>query len=83
MSLFRRVSNLFARAHVEQEIDAELRSHIEMRTADNMAAGMPPEEAQRDAMIRFGKSQCDEGKGDSDGRRAFSEQYLGRRGVFV
>jgi hypothetical protein len=54
MSLFRRVSNLFSRAHVEQEIDAELRSHIEMRTADNIAAGMLPEEARRDAMIRFG-----------------------------
>jgi predicted permease len=56
MSLFRRVSNLFSRAQVEQEIEAELQSHIEMRSADNMAAGMSPLEARRDAMIRFGNS---------------------------
>lgn len=54
MSLFRRVANLFFRPQVEQEIDAELRSHIEMRTADNIAAGMPPEQARRDALLRFG-----------------------------
>jgi predicted permease len=54
MSLFHRLSNLFFRARMEQEIDAELRSHIEMRTADNIAAGMPPAEARRDAVLRFG-----------------------------
>jgi hypothetical protein len=53
MSLFRRISNLFFRSQVEKEIDAELRSHIEMRTADNIAAGMPQEEARRDAILRF------------------------------
>jgi predicted permease len=54
MSFYRRVANLFSRSKVEQEIDAELRSHIEMRIDDNIAAGIPPEEARRDAMIRFG-----------------------------
>src|SRR5581483_10156210 len=38
----------------QQDIDAELRAHIEMRAADNAAAGMSPEEAHRDAMVRFG-----------------------------
>ena len=54
MSLFRRLSNLLSRSKVDPEIDAELRSHVEMRTADNIAAGMPPGEARRDAMLRFG-----------------------------
>ncbi len=54
MSLMRRVSNLFSRANVDREIDAELRSHIEMRVEDNLAAGMTPEEARRDALVRFG-----------------------------
>jgi len=36
------------------EIDAELRSHIEMRTEDNIAAGMSQKEARREACIRFG-----------------------------
>ena len=54
MSLFRRISNLFSRSRVDRKIDAELRSHIEMRVADNVAAGMTPREARRDAMLRFG-----------------------------
>jgi putative ABC transport system permease protein len=54
MSLFRRISNLFSRSSVNREIDAELRSHIEMRVEDNLAIGMPPAEARRDAMLRFG-----------------------------
>jgi hypothetical protein len=56
MSLFRRISNLFSRSEVEQEIEDELRSHIEMRIEDNMAGGMPPEEARRDALLRFGNA---------------------------
>jgi predicted permease len=54
MPLLRRISNLFSRSKVRQEIDAELESHIAMRVEDNIASGMPPEEAQRDALLRFG-----------------------------
>jgi hypothetical protein len=31
MSIFRRVSNLFSRSRLDQDIDAELRAHIEMQ----------------------------------------------------
>jgi macrolide transport system ATP-binding/permease protein len=54
MPLLRRVLNLFSRSRVDREIDAELKSHIEMRTEDNIAAGMRPEDARRDALLRFG-----------------------------
>ena len=54
MSLFRRIANLFSRSKVNGEIDDELRSHIEMRTADNVARGMSPSHARRDALVRFG-----------------------------
>lgn len=54
MSLVRRISNLFSRSRVDREIDAELRSHIEMRIEDNHAAGMSDEDARRDALLRFG-----------------------------
>jgi hypothetical protein len=50
----RRILNLFSRAKLGEEIDAELRSHIEMRIEDNLAAGMSPGEARRDALRRFG-----------------------------
>jgi predicted permease len=54
MASMRRFANLFRRARLDEEIDAELMSHIEMRTADNIAAGMSAEEGRRDAVLRFG-----------------------------
>jgi hypothetical protein len=54
MSILRRILNLFSRTKLGQEIDAELRSHIEMRIEDNLAAGMSSGEARRDALHRFG-----------------------------
>ena len=54
MSIFRRVSNLFRRSRVDSEIDAEIKSHLAMRTEDNIASGMPPDQARRDALLRFG-----------------------------
>ena len=54
MSVFRRLVNTFSRSKLHQEIDAEIQAHVEMRIADNLAAGMSPEEARRDALIRFG-----------------------------
>ena len=54
MSLTRRIANLLRRTRVDREIDAELRSHLEMRVEDNLAAGMPVAEAHRDALLKFG-----------------------------
>ena len=56
MALLRRIRNLFFRAKIDREIDAELQSHIAMRTEDNIAAGMTPQQARREALIRFGSS---------------------------
>jgi predicted permease len=54
MSLLSRVANLFSRSRVDREIDAEIQSHIDLRIEDNLAAGMSPAEARRDALLRFG-----------------------------
>jgi len=54
MSVFRRIKNKVTRSQHQQEINDELQSHIEMRIADAVAGGMSPEEARRDALIRFG-----------------------------
>jgi putative ABC transport system permease protein len=54
MGIGRRLKNLVRRERVNREIEAELRAHIEMRTEENIAAGMPPEQARRDALVRFG-----------------------------
>jgi predicted permease len=54
VSLFSRIANLFRRAHVDREIDAELASHLAMRTEENVAAGMDPKQARRSALVSFG-----------------------------
>jgi len=57
---------------VKQEIDEELRFHIEQRTTANIEAGMPLEDAAREARKRFGnlqsvREECRERRGASFG----------------
>ena len=54
MGLARRIGNLFRRSRIEDEINAELESHIALRVEENIARGMTPEAARRDALVRFG-----------------------------
>ena len=54
MAIFRRLANLFRRSQVDREIDDELQAHIALRIDHNLAAGMSPAEARRDALLRFG-----------------------------
>lgn len=54
MALPRRIANILFRSRVEREIEAEIEAHIALRVEDNMAAGMTPQEARRDARLRFG-----------------------------
>lgn len=54
MGWTQRIGNLFQRERVDAEIDAELRSHIDMAVEDAVRAGMGEEEARRAARLRFG-----------------------------
>ena len=54
MAWTQRLLNVFRRTRVDDEIDDELRFHLDRRTHDNIAAGMPPDEARRDALRRLG-----------------------------
>lgn len=49
-----RIRRLIRRDAVERELDAELSFHLEMETQKNLREGMSPEEARRQAAIRFG-----------------------------
>jgi putative ABC transport system permease protein len=49
-----RLLGLLKGKRLDHDLDEELRSHVEMRAHDNVAAGMPPEEARYDAQRRFG-----------------------------
>jgi predicted permease len=46
--------NLFTRAEVERELDAELRSYIDELTAEKMKSGMDAADARRAALIEVG-----------------------------
>ena len=50
----RRLINVFRRARLERELDAELRVHLALETERNLRAGLPPAEARRLAYARLG-----------------------------
>ena len=85
MAAFRRFRNLFRRSTVDHEIDAELQAHIAMRIEANVAAGMPDEEARRDALLRFGnRTATKERVAASDATLSFADlgrdiRYAGRQ----
>jgi predicted permease len=54
MGRLRRIGNLFRRTRVVREIDAELQAHLAMRIDESVARGATPEDAHRDALLRFG-----------------------------
>jgi putative ABC transport system permease protein len=48
------IQRLFRNRDLDQQLDAELRFHVEQHTADHVAAGMSPREARRRALIDLG-----------------------------
>jgi predicted permease len=65
-TLLRRLTGLFSRDRSASEITAELESHLELHIADNLRAGMTPQEARRAALVKLG--------GVSAAREAYSDQ---------
>ncbi|MBI5383192.1 MAG: ABC transporter permease [Verrucomicrobia bacterium] len=69
---------------MKQEIDEELRFHVEQRTAENIANGMPRDEATREARRRFGnvqsvREECRETRGASFGETTLQDIRFGLR----
>jgi predicted permease len=56
VSVIARLRAMLRRDRLDRDIDDELRSHVEMRAADNLAAGMTPEQARHEAQKRFGNT---------------------------
>jgi len=67
--LIRRVAALFRRRRLDDDLDAELRSHVEMAVERNMCAGMSAEDARREALCTLG------------GVEQTKEVYRDRRGL--
>jgi putative ABC transport system permease protein len=66
---WRRVAGVFAGRRAEQELSAELESHVALHVDDNLRAGMTPIEARRQAMVALG------------GVESTKEAYRERRGL--
>src|SRR5712691_5751879 len=83
-TIWRRLRSLGQRKAAKQEIDDELRFHIEQRTAENIAVGMSQEEAAREARKRFGnlqnvREECREFRGASFGEEILRDIRFGFR----
>ena len=65
----RRLLDLFRRPQGDAEFAAELESHLQLHIEDNLRAGMTPEAARRDALLKLG------------GIEQTKENYRERRGL--
>src|SRR5215472_10490760 len=62
------IRSLFRRRQEEQQLDEELQFHLERQIEQNLAAGMPPEDARYAALRLFGgvqqiQEECREARG--------------------
>jgi predicted permease len=49
-----RLRSFFRKEQLDQDLDAELTTHLDLAIEENLSAGMPAAEARRQALIRFG-----------------------------
>jgi predicted permease len=66
-----RLMGTFAGSRRERELAEELDSHLQLHIDDNIRAGLPPAEARRQALLKFGAME------------AIKEQHRDRRGFPV
>lgn len=56
--LFRRCFSWATSAEDEESLRAEIEEHIALQTAENLRAGLPPHEARRQALLKFGNVEA-------------------------
>ena len=66
---FMRLLGVFGSTRAEQELSAEIESHLQLHIDDNLRAGMTPQEARRRALVALG------------GVEGTKEAYRDRRGL--
>jgi predicted permease len=53
-TLLAHITAFFRKRELDRDLDQELAVHLNLATEDNIRRGLSPEEARRDALIRFG-----------------------------
>src|SRR5215831_20030815 len=66
-----RLRGLFLKRELDQDLEDEIRSHLEMQIEDNLRQGMSPNEARYEALRKFG------------GVEQVKESYRDRRSLSV
>ena len=54
--IFTKLGAIFRTKQIDHDLDTEIRSHLEMETEENLANGMPPDEARHAAHRIFGNA---------------------------
>ena len=54
LRVWARLTGLFHKGQRDREMAQELESHLQMHIDDNVRAGMSPEQARREALVKFG-----------------------------
>jgi putative ABC transport system permease protein len=57
MQSLRRLRASFAKDRLDRELDAEMAHHLELAIEESLGRGLPPEEARRQALLRFGGTE--------------------------
>ena len=55
--LLHRIRSFFRRSELDRDLDAEISSHLQFAIEENLQRGLPPAEARRQALLRFGGPQ--------------------------
>lgn len=52
-----RLRSLFRHTQLDRDLDAEMSAHVDLAIEENLRRGLPPDEARRQALVRFGGQQ--------------------------
>src|SRR5271154_2016154 len=73
---FIRLSNFTAGTRADQRLQEEMAEHVALQTEENLRAGLPPAEARRQAVLKFGAVQAVREKYHAEGGLPLMENLL-------
>src|SRR5688572_31945181 len=73
---FKRLWSMVRRGRIEEGLSEEIRFHIDSQTEKNIRAGMPAEEARRQAFVRFGGVESMKEQTRDEFRPALFEDFV-------
>ncbi len=71
-----RLSGSTTSRHDEARLKEELEAHLQMQAAENVRAGLPPEEARRQAVLKFGPIEAIKGSYRDEQRLPVVDDFL-------